>query len=327
MIEVKEMYTPALLAKKNVVGVGLGEKNGHNGPAIVILVEKKVPSQCLDAKDVVPLFLEGVQTDVVEVGLIQAPPPVHAQAVWAHRMRPPVPGISIGHYQVTAGTYGCAVERDGQLFILSNNHVLANSNQAKKGDLIVQPGVYDGGTISNDAVATLSRFVPITFSDQSSCGVAGAIADVLNAAARLFGSTHRLTSRDTRDMRNLADAAIAFPVVEVSPEIIDGVGVPVGTAPASLHQACHKCGRTTGHTGGTVQQIEATVRVSYGAGKVAVFDHQIVLGPMSAGGDSGSAILDMDNNVVGLLFAGSEQVTIANPIDGVLGLLGVGLVT
>ncbi len=39
--------------------------------------------------------------------------------------------------------------------------------------------------------------------------------------------------------------------------------------------------------------------------------------------DSGSIVLDMDNNIIGLLFAGSEQTTIINPIDKVLELLNV----
>ena len=45
--------------------------------------------------------------------------------------------------------------------------------------------------------------------------------------------------------------------------------------------------------------------------------------PASAGGDSGSLVLDMRRNAIGLLFAGSSQVTILNPINAVLGSLQV----
>jgi hypothetical protein len=49
---------------------------------------------------------------------------------------------------------------------------------------------------------------------------------------------------------------------------------------------------------------------------------------MSAGGDSGSAVLDMNKRVVGLLFAGSAgNTTIINPIQAVLNALQVQLVT
>ena len=50
-------------------------------------------------------------------------------------------------------------------------------------------------------------------------------------------------------------------------------------------------------------------------------------GAMSAGGDSGSAVLDMNKRVVGLLFAGSDSTTIMNPIQLVLDALQVQLVT
>jgi len=50
-------------------------------------------------------------------------------------------------------------------------------------------------------------------------------------------------------------------------------------------------------------------------------------GAMSAGGDSGSAMLDMQKRVVGLLYAGSDSTTIMNPIQFVLDALQVQLVT
>lgn len=50
-------------------------------------------------------------------------------------------------------------------------------------------------------------------------------------------------------------------------------------------------------------------------------------GAMSQGGDSGSAVLNMDKQVVGLLFAGSDTTTIMNPIQLVLEALQVQIVT
>ena len=51
----------------------------------------------------------------------------------------------------------------GQRLILSNNHVLANSNDAQVGDTVVQPGSIDGGHAVSDKIAELERFVPIEF--------------------------------------------------------------------------------------------------------------------------------------------------------------------
>jgi hypothetical protein len=48
-------------------------------------------------------------------------------------------------------------------------------------------------------------------------------------------------------------------------------------------------------------------------------------GAMSQGGDSGSAVLDNNNNLLGLLFAGSETSTIINRIENVFSALGLSL--
>jgi hypothetical protein len=58
----------------------------------------------------------------------------------------------------------------------------------------------------------------------------------------------------------------------------------------------------------------ATVNVAYDAG-VFTFEDQIITSAMSQGGDSGSLLLDMSQQIVGLLFAGSNSVTIHNPIQ------------
>jgi hypothetical protein len=125
---------------------------------------------------------------------------------------------------------------------------------------------------------------------------------------------------------NYVDAAIAAPL---SPQIVRSeilfIGAPVGAGNASLGLPVQKTGRTTGYTQGTVSQIDATVRIDYGATQ-AIFAGQFLAGPMSQPGDSGSAVLDMDRRVVGLLFAGSNLTTVCNPIGRVLSALDVSLV-
>lgn len=53
------------------------------------------------------------------------------------RIRKAPGGVSVGHYKITAGTLGCLATRGRRLLILSNNHVLANSNNARTGDPIL----------------------------------------------------------------------------------------------------------------------------------------------------------------------------------------------
>jgi hypothetical protein len=74
-----------------------------------------------------------------------------------------------------------------------------------------------------------------------------------------------------------------------------------------------------------IGQVDVTVDVEYGTGRTARFTDQLVAGPMSQGGDSGSAVLDNNNRLVGLLFAGSDQNTIINRIENVFSALDISL--
>ena len=123
-------------------------------------------------------------------------------------------------------------------------------------------------------------------------------------------------------LENLVDAAIARSVDSslVKDEILE-IGVPVGIKVGELGMAIQKSGRTTGLTKGEILQVDAMVTVSYGDGKTALFVDQFIAGAMSSGGDSGSAVLDMEKNLVGLLFAGSDMTTIINSIQHVYELL------
>lgn len=321
-------YGKDLLSEYNVIAVGNGIKvrsgRSTGREAMVFSVKKKLPILDVPKSFRIPRDIKGIPTDVIETGEIGIiPPRPIAAADRKNRHRPAPGGVSIGHTAVTAGTLSCLVRRDGKIYILSNNHVMSNSNDAMPGDAILQPGVYDGGTNPKDWIADLVEFVPITFAGGSlpptECPVGNGAAGVLNALARLFGRTTRLYAADDTD--NYVDAAIALPDPEgVSPGILE-IGIPNGVRVAELGDTLVKSGRTTGLTTGQVDQVDVVVQVQYGEGKVAVFVDQIMAGAMSQGGDSGSAVLDADKNVVGLLFAGSETTTIINRFENVSKLL------
>ena len=294
--------------------------------AVICSVAKKKPLAQLAAKDIVPQSLDGVATDVIEVGVIRA-----LATLPTERWRPAPGGVSIGHRDITAGSLGCVVRKDGKAYILSNNHVLAASNAGQIGDPILQPGPYDGGKLGTDEIATLAEFVPITFigfEPPSDCKFAAAILAALNAGCRAIGSRTRYRAVRPvvapQALENLVDAALARPMAEM--DLKDeqlGVGPITGVGNVQVGTKLIKSGRTTGVTRGEVLQIDVTTQVQYGPGQVAIFADQIMAGPMSAGGDSGSAVLDEDNRFVGLLFAGSEEVTIMNRAGNVLLALGV----
>lgn len=160
-------HEESLLAKRNVVGVAVGYKNADDAAkgevALVVLVEQKLPVAALSSDDLVPRAINGVKTDVIEIGFLRAG---EAALTARDRHRPTVPvGVSIGHYKVTAGTFGALVRdrASGAPLILSNNHVLANSNDAAPSDIILQPAAMDGGRAPGDAVAVLERFIPLRY--------------------------------------------------------------------------------------------------------------------------------------------------------------------
>ncbi|TMI41040.1 MAG: hypothetical protein E6H41_05300, partial [Betaproteobacteria bacterium] len=153
-----------------------------NALSIVCSVTRKVALNQLRPRDQVPPAIDGIPTDVVATGVIRA-----LQARTA-RFRPAPGGVSIGHRAITAGTLGCLVRRQGQVFVLSNNHVLANSNDAQRGDAILQPGPHDGGRFPDDQLAELEDFVRVSFVEQpSECRFASGVVAVLNAACWSIG--------------------------------------------------------------------------------------------------------------------------------------------
>jgi hypothetical protein len=125
---------------------------------------------------------------------------------------------------------------------------------------------------------------------------------------------------------NLVDAAVARPVEDgdLSEDILE-IGKIEGLAEGELGMAIQKSGRTTGLTTGQIEQVDVTVNVQYGPGRIARFSDQLLAGAMSQGGDSGSAVLDDRNRLVGLLFAGSDNSTIINRVQHVFEALGLTL--
>ncbi|NIS81134.1 MAG: hypothetical protein GTO14_13230 [Anaerolineales bacterium] len=324
---VKEFHKETILKMANVVGLGTGFKEiaGRvtEDLCVVVLVRQKVPRVSLDPQDLVPSKIEGVLTDVVQVGELRA------LQTRTGRWRPAPGGVSIGHFKISAGTLGTVVrdrDTDARL-ILSNNHVMANSNDAEPGDPILQPGAADGGRLRDDTLAVLERFVPLNFSvSPPDCPLAIGVAEAANVVASLLGSKHRLQALQVDPAAtNLVDAAVARPTEEdlVLDEILE-LGVVRETEPASLGMDVRKSGRTTGLTTGKVTVLNATVNVTYDQNRVARFEDQIVSGPMSQGGDSGSLLVAGDSlRAVGLLFGGSNEATIFNPIQAVLDSLKV----
>lgn len=307
----------------NVIGLaeGIKWKNGEptGEPALVVLVTSKIAQDQLAAKDIVPAQLGGMQTDVLNVGYVFAgggegvAQDVDVQTL-AKRIRPAQGGYSVGHKNITAGTIATCVYDilpggstnppvhgigiPAKYYILSNNHVLANSNAGSIGDAVLQPGPFDGGTDPADRIGTLARFVPIAMHPPTPLALHNNLVDCAIAEGQFHDLNREVYwAGYVRGWRRRT-------------------GVTVGTL-------VKKTGRTTNFTTGRITAVNATIDVNYGGGRVARLKDQIVTTNMSAGGDSGSLVLTLDNLAVGLLFAGSATSMIANQIENVRALLRV----
>lgn len=345
-----------LMALPNVVGVAAGYKESGGvmttDPSLVVLVRQKKPVAALSAEDQIPRQVGGIQTDVREVGFIEAQQQLPNPR---ERFRPVIPGgVSIGHYKVTAGTLGSMV-RDrttGEPLLLSNNHVIANSNEALAGDDILQPGATDGGTRPGDVVAALERWIPLTYLEDaqppeppapepppgggSGCDVVDVLVGLSNLLASLSGSEKRVratprtetVARPQQTTTNLVDAAVARPLdpAMFSREIL-GIGVVAATTAPQLNMPIRKFGRTTSLTSSRITLLNATIDVAYNTSvgmRTARFTNQVICDPMSQGGDSGSLVVEAnENRAVGLLFAGSPLATLFTPIDAVMNAMNI----
>jgi hypothetical protein len=199
----------------------------------------------------------------------------------------------IGRAFCCGGTLGALVsDANGTKYILSNNHVLGRSDQAVDGEDATQPGLID-----------------------NSCRPATIVGDF--AVAPPLGSNV-----------DAALSALRPGMMDESGFILD-IGIPSSATVAPvLGLPVAKSGRTTGLTTGSVGAVDAEISVQYQVGCnmgrrfiVNYTGQMIVNAPaFSAGGDSGSLIVtnDSDHQPVALLYAGSSNTTIANPIDEVL---------
>ena len=217
------------------------------------------------------------------------------------RYRPLCGGISAAHTDVQAGTLGAIMEdaETGKPVLLSNNHVFANCStedhpNAAVGDSIYQPGRADGADLEKDAVATLLRWVPYS------------------------------TTGD-----NLVDAAIAAPKrgVLTSDLVLADNGdfiSPGEMTPITSRTHVKKYGRTSGFTNGEIIDWDFSTTMTYPGDIRVKYVDQLLAKMDTYTGDSGSILLDDNDNVVGMVFGGTivdgERFAVANKIRNVAAL-------
>ena len=303
----KELAEAELLGRPGVSGIDVGYKEvgGRRTDtlAIRVLVERK--SDDIGPEDRVPPAIEGFPTDVIERrftlhGLsIQARElAVNADSAWYPVV---AGGVSIGPCRVVrnrvhAGSLASLVKdaATGKPLLLGNFHVLCVDNTWSDGDWIAQPSRLDAA-LRADALAGVLR------------------------RATLGGEV---------------DAAVAELGERPADASVLQIGSVAGVRAARLGDAVVKRGRTTRLTFGTIDSIQLTVALDYGAeiGTVSLRNQVGVRADVArnslfaAPGDSGALLVGADRHAVGMHVAGDDAgYGVANPIRSVLDALQVEL--
>lgn len=288
------------LTNVHATGVGIRVRQGEIVPDDFVI--KVYVYDKLDLGDATPALTRSFQDVEVDVEHL----PVQMALIGGvlgnrQEQRPVVGGLSIAPLnEPFVGTLGCFVKRvvSGveQIYVLSNNHVLADTNQLTVGTLITQPGPERGAVITpNKVFASLNEFIPIRF-----------------------------PRRRFERVVNRFDAALALvidrPAIELGKMFNINNYTPQIATPVPQMRVI-KSGRTTGVTRGTITATNVNgVQVNYGNVQnqiIATFIDTIeIVGdgnrPFSSPGDSGSVILEESTGrPVALLFAGDGRTTTA----------------
>ncbi len=301
--EAANIYSPG------IVGVGISSSLPGLDRLIVFVEsagsQDEVRREIVDSMGVQAASSDDLPIEIVVTGVIDA------YSSNRSRFRPAPAGVSVGHFRITAGTIGGWAKGEGaranRLLMVSNNHVLANSNNSVFGDNILQPGQADGGQNPADRVAILERFVPINFSGGNNfvdCATGWCWPNLVRRSHVYHGGT----------------------AVPKFYKVGSGIVAP------QVNMIVGKSGRTTDLTQGRISATGVAINVNYGAAGVAHFVDQFSVvsvnaNPFSAGGDSGSFVWQWVNGlpVVGLLFAGGGGTTFCNRISRVVTALDIAL--
>lgn len=305
VMAIQNLHTARLMADPDVIGTAT-TLDDDGQPAIMLLVTTQ------KAMRTAPATLDGVPVKVVFTDRIVAMgKPGTGVSHTAIQTAPIQLGTSGGwRYDLAngyccAGTLGSLIQVGGTQRILSNYHVFeadivsgGNGRVATTGDYVIQPGLIDISCNADNAQNVATLVVTSSLPDNNvDCSSANVISGMVDPDGAIL------------EIGTLSAATVA----------------------AYVGQDVKKSGRTSGLTRSSVSGLNATVSVAYdnecagGSAFTVTFTGQILItnraSKFLAGGDSGSLLVEdvtSDPHAVGLLFAGSRSIAVANPIGEVL---------
>ncbi|MEH2285070.1 MAG: hypothetical protein V7K90_27765 [Nostoc sp.] len=295
---IKESVIPQSFSKKhdswNWTGLGIHPTGKRDDYKLAIHVNDK--SDLALIKEKVEYLAKG-EVDIRITGNVYP-----QNSVRPYYKRPLSIGLSISRtHPTSAGTLGCFVQKRGQadLLILSCNHVLANTNNAHIGDSIIQPAVEDGGNPETECIANLYEFIQLRAGQPN-------FADAAIAKVNNINEIERLCPFHESNLLQL------FCRGEYLEE--------------TRHLVVAKVGRSSNLTVGRINAVEMEQQVLYennGSYMKVTFPNLTAIEglnnePFSELGDSGSIIVNIKGEPIGLLVGGARKnqlISYANPIE------------
>lgn len=311
VMAIQDRHTARLMADPEIIGTATTLTDDGRLAVMVLAITDKAARGVPTELDGVPVVVHrtdrivAMRTTGVSHTAKQTPPiQLGTSGGWRY---------DLANGYCCGGTLGSLISVGGQKRVLSNYHVLeadivagGNSRVATTGDYVIQPGLID-----------------------VSC----------NAANAQNVATLVKTSSLPNSNVDCSSATIISGMVADNGAILEVGTISAQTVAAAVSQKVKKSGRTTGLTRSSVSALNGTVSIAYenecagGAAFTKTFTGQIMVGNRAskflAGGDSGSLMVeDLGTNprAIGLLFAGSSSIAVANPIGEVLSFLGASMV-
>jgi hypothetical protein len=243
MVDVKALILKyRIMDKKNVIGYSntlvpkiVNGKQDKGNLVVRIYVSKKEPMAMLNLNDLIPCSVveltTAIQTDIVEIGAVTAPPKFNVNIKdekpdKTKTIRPVRLGLSVGHWEITAGSIGMIYkDKNGKILIGSNAHVLTNDPSKSPEQItekrICQCGPYhDSANKEANVAGTYVWHKQIYPTGTSPCPVGNNSAKILNIIPKIFGRRGRFHYTNVEE--NKIDFAVYEPLVEHIPEVLDG---------------------------------------------------------------------------------------------------------
>ena len=257
--EAANLRVASVANAKNVSGpgvIGVGVSAKLPGQSILTVYVEEDGNEDLVRRELFDnLKIQGINNDNFPINVV-CTGPIDALSN-RRRFRPAPAGVSVGHFRITAGTIGGWSRgndaRSRRLLMISNNHVLADSNSGRFGDSILQPGPADGGRNPQDRIAILERYYPIRF---------GGPVNFVDCATGWCWPNLVRTDHVYHDGSTPRYFKIGTDIMEPQSTMLVG-----------------KTGRTTNLTQGLVQATGVSINVNFGSAGVAHFRDQSRFSP------------------------------------------------